>query len=90
MYVWLVSHSNSGVEFTHFSHSESTTLHEVWGLDDTAPAGQAAQEAFGLAVATAVVSTQTKTAGAVISTKFTAVVQDNCDWGREQYRQVID
>ena len=35
------------VTVTHFSHSESTTLLEVWGLDDTALTGQVAQEAFG-------------------------------------------
>ena len=42
---------------THFSHSDSPTLLEVWGLDDTAPTGQAVQDAVGLAVATSVVST---------------------------------
>ena len=45
------------IKFTHSSHSDSPTLLEVWGLDDTAPTGQAAQDAVGLAVATSVVST---------------------------------
>ena len=48
---------NTPIQFTHVSHSDRTTLLEVWGLDDTAPTGQAVQVAVGLAVATAVVST---------------------------------
>ena len=71
---WLVSHNKGYVQFTHFSHSASTTLLEVWGLDDTAPTGQAVQDAVGLAVATAVVSTQTKAARAVTPTEVTTVV----------------
>ena len=68
-------------EFTHFSHSDSPALLEVWGLDDTAPTGQAVQDAVGSAVATSVVITQTKTARAVIPTEVTTVVQDNCGGG---------
>ena len=69
-------------EFTHFSHSDSPALLEVWDLDDTAPTGQAVQDAVGFAVATSVISTQTKTARAVIPTEVTTVVQDNCGGGR--------
>ena len=69
----------SCIQFTHFSHSESTTLLVVWGLDDTAPnTGQAVQGTGRSAVTTTVVSTQTKTARAVIPTEATTVVQDNC------------
>ena len=65
---------------THFSHSDSPTLLEVWGLDDPAATDQAVQDAVGLAVATSVVSTQTKTARAVVPTEVATVVQDSC-WG---------
>ena len=47
----------SCVNSTHFNDRDSPTLLEVRGLDDTAPTGQAVQDAVGLAVATAVVST---------------------------------
>ena len=66
---------------THFSHSDSPTLLEAWGLDDPAATDQAVQDTVGLAVATSVVSTLTKTARAVIPTESTAVVQNNCGEG---------
>ena len=74
-------------EFTYFSHSDSPTLLEAWGLDDPAATDQAVQDTVGLAVATSVVSTLTKTARAVIPTEVTTVVQDNCGGGSNvQYK----